>query len=310
MPAYHVERSIRMDANEAKVRPAIEDFNNWPHWSPWLCMEPNASLHVFGSPGQVGHGYEWDGQLVGSGNMRIATVEPNRQRMELHFLKPFKSQAKVAIEITSDGPDQTLVTWHMDGNLPFFLFFMRGMMKTMIGMDYARGLKMLKEYVETGTVKSKTEVVGIVDVPQSHFIGVDDHCTMDGIGESMQRTLPAAQRFVEENQLEVCGPPGAVYHRVDLKHQQCHYTAIVPTSRGVQIEGAECGQIAPCRALKIIHTGSYDHLGNAWTTAMAYQRYKKIKPLKSQPPFERYPSDPDNTAAEDLVTEIFVPVRD
>ena len=42
MPAYHVERSTRIDASESKVLPAIEDFNEWPKWSPWLCMEPTA----------------------------------------------------------------------------------------------------------------------------------------------------------------------------------------------------------------------------------------------------------------------------
>jgi effector-binding domain-containing protein len=309
MPAYHVQRSVRINADDSKVRPAIEDFNEWPKWSPWLCMEPTARISVFGTPGQTDHGYDWDGELVGAGSMRIASVGQGKQHMDLAFLRPFKSKAKVMFEIKPIGDAQTEVTWHMDGKMPFFLFFMIGMMKAMIGMDFARGLKMLKEYVETGSVKSKIEIAGIVDVPNIHYLGVEAHCTMDEIGDSMGKTMPAVHKCVVENHIETVGPPGSLYHDVDLKRQTFHYTSIVQTKSPTKLGGVETGTIAPCKALKVIHTGSYDHLGNAWSTAMAYQRYKKLKPLKSQCSFEFYSNDPDNTPAEDLITEIFVPIR-
>ena len=264
---------------------------------------------MFGTPGKTDHGYDWDGELVGAGGMKIASMDQGRLEMDLHFLRPFKSQAKVVIEVKPLGDSQTEVTWHMDGKMPFFLFFMIGTMKTMIGMDYARGLKMLKEYVETGSVKSKTEVVGIVDVPQSHYVGVEARCTMEEMGDSMGQTLPAACKIATDNQLEMSGPPGSLYHDVCLKEQKFHYTAIVQTQSAPDIAGAKTGSIEACKALKVLHTGSYQHLGNAWTTAMAYQRYKKLKPLKSQCPMEFYASDPCETPEEEVVTEILVPVR-
>jgi effector-binding domain-containing protein len=309
MPVYHVERSVRIDANESQVRPAIQDFGEWPKWSPWLCMEPTAKVNVFGTPGQTDHGYDWDGELVGAGSMKIASVAAGRQAMDLAFTRPFKSKAKVLFEIKPLGDSQTEVTWHMDGKMPFFLFFMIGTMKALIGMDYARGLKMLKEYVETGAVHSKVEIVGVVDVSQTHYLGVEARCAMDEIGDSMRQTMPAAHTCATENQMEIQGPPGALYHNVDLKQQQCHYTAIVQTKSLAEIDGVTTGTIGPCRALKIIHRGNYQHLGNAWSTAMAYQRSKKLKPLKSQCAFELYPNDPGDTPEEDWITEIFVPVR-
>lgn len=309
MPAYHVERSIRIDANDSQVRPAIEDFSEWPKWSPWLCMEPTAKVNVFGTPGQTDHGYDWDGDLVGAGAMKMASIDPRQQKMDLEFLRPFKSKAKVMIEIKPISDSETQVNWHMDGKMPFFLFFMIGMMKTMIGMDYARGLKMLKEYVETGAVNSKVEIVGIVDVPRAHYLGVEARCTMDEIGESMGQTLPAAHKCATGNQIEMQGPPGALYHTVDLKQQNCHYTAIVQTKSLAEIDGVKAGTIAPCKALKVIHTGDYQHLGNAWSTAMAYQRHQKLKPLKSQCAFELYPNDPGDTPVENWITEVFVPVK-
>lgn len=309
MPAFHVERSIVINAPEAKVRPAIENFEEWPKWSPWLCMEPDAKLTYRGTPGQSGHGYDWSGNLTGAGGMEIASNSGGKLDMDLQFLKPFKSQAKVVMLIKPQGDEQTEVTWEMDSSLPFFLFWMVGMMKAMIGMDYARGLKMLKEYVETGTVLSQTEIVGIVDVPQMHYVGVGDECTMDKIGDSMKQTLPAAHELATKNGLGIAGPPGALYHDVNLKEQRCKYTAIVPINSPAPIEGGQTGSVEPCKALKVTHTGSYQNVGNAWSTIMAYQRHKKLKPLKSQCAFEIYANDPCETAEADLLTEIYLPIR-
>ena len=309
MPAYHVERSIEINASAERVRPALSDFAEWPKWSPWLCMEPNATLNVAGSPGTTDHGYDWDGELVGAGRMQMTSIDASRQEMDLHFVRPFKSEARVILEIEPLGSDATRVTWHMHGKMPIFLFFMLGMMKAMIGMDYERGLRMLKEYVETGAVKSRTALAGIVDAPGMEYVGVEARCAIAEIGDSMGETMPALHRIVMENAHEMSGPPGTIYNDFNIKAQTCHYTSFAPTQGRVEIDGATSGTIAPCKALKVIHTGSYDHLGNAWSTGMAYQRYKKLKPLKRQPPFEIYVSDPERTPAQEIVTEIYLPLR-
>lgn len=305
MPAYHVDRSVRINAAVSKVRPAIENFAEWPKWSPWLCMEPDAKLEVYGTPGQPGHGYDWKGDLVGEGGMNLASVGENEIDMDLNFLKPFKSKAKVKMEIRSVGENETEVTWNMDGEMPFFLFFMVGMMKTMIGADYARGLKMLKEYVETGDVLSETKIVGIVDVPGMEYVGVDGESSMAEIGDSFPHTMCKLKELVAD--LEPNGQPGAVYRKVDLKKQHCEYTAFVPVKTAAGNTAA--GSIKACKAIKVVHQGSYDNLGNAWSTAMSYQRYKKHKPLKKQYCFELYPSDPETTPEKEIVTEIYVPIR-
>lgn len=305
MPAYHVDRSIRIEAPESRVRSVIENFAEWRHWSPWLCMEPDAQLEFYGTPGQPAHGYSWTGELVGEGGMKLASVAPDELKMDLELIKPFKSKAKVAMEIKSVGENETEVTWNMDGKLPFFLFFMVGMMKTLIGADYARGLKMMKEYVETGEVLSDTEVVGIVDVPGMDYVGVNGEGSMADMSDSFADAMCKLKELTST--FEPSGQPGAVYRNVDLKKQYCKYTAFVPVNDASGAESA--GSIKPCRALKVVHRGSYRHLGNAWSTAMSYQRYKKLKPLRKQFCFELYPSDPETTPEKEIVTEIYVPIR-
>ena len=315
MPSYNVQRRVLINADENKVRSVIENFREWPKWSPWLCMEPDAELVYQGEPGQIGHGYQWRGEITGAGGMEITEISDRGYDMALNFIKPFKSKASIRLELQpgkdeadADGVD---VTWHMDGNMPFFLFFMIKTMKAMIGADFERGLNMMKEYAETGEVKSSLKIVGVVDVEPCQYIGLPAQCSMKEIGASMKEIMPAAKKLAEDVKLKISGPPGAVYHDIDLVNRHCYYTgfsAIEPGEAGAEIEKI-VGEIQPCRAIKVVHTGSYAHLGNAWSAAMSYQRYNKLKKHKKQDPFERYLCDPDTTDEADRVTEIYVPIK-
>ena len=131
MPKMHIEKSISIDAPVDKVFKVLNDYNTWSTWSPWLIMEPDAEVKVE----EGGKAYSWNGKLVGSGEMKMTAEDVNKSlHMDLTFLTPWKSQAKVWFEFESDG-DKTKVTWFMDSSLPFFLFWMKKMMTaTMILM--------------------------------------------------------------------------------------------------------------------------------------------------------------------------------
>ena len=308
MPSYHVEKSITIHAPAEKVIACITNFEDWPIWSPWLLIEPTAQLVYHGTPSRTGHGYEWNGKAIGAGKMRLANLSESQIDMNLEFLKPFKSKADVKFDV-DDKADRTIVTWHMFGHMPFFLFFMTKMMKAWIGMDYDRGLKMLKEYLETGRINSNSEYCGIVEMPGFEYVGIKERCTMAEVGESMQKTMPRSFKLVKESGLCQTGQPGALYNKTDIKNQQFDYTAFHPVDQKATIPNAVCGSFSSCKAIKVIHTGSYQHLGNAWAMAMTYQRTEKKKPLKSQPPLEIYVDDPTCTPEAELKTEIYIPIR-
>lgn len=310
MPKYHVERSIEIEAPIARVQALTNDFSEWPAWSPWLCMEPDAKLEIFGTAGEVDHGYSWQGELTGEGKMRTSANEGGLHQMDLTFLKPFKSTAKVALNHVDQG-DKTTVTWTMDSALPFFLFFMTGSIKTMIGMDYERGLKMLKDYAEKGTIDSSIDIRGVVDTPEFHYVGLSAESALANIGESLEVTMPRIFSLAKEGGFTFTDmPAGTIYNHMDLKQQQCRYTAMIPVaSTATSGTDMTTGTISAGKSLKVVHTGSYQHLGNGWAAAMSYQRYKKLKPLKSQPPYEIYRNDPAETDEKDLITEIYIPLK-
>jgi len=310
MPAIVVSRSIEINVPAATVQQSLTDFRQWPEWSPWLCTEPEAKVDYRGQAGQLGHGYDWQGKLTGEGGMTLTGDEPGHLKMDLMFLKPFKSQAKISFEVAERGAGSSHVTWSMDSSLPFFMFFMTGTMNAMIAADYDRGLRMLKEKLETGTISSSTEVIGLVDIEPTDFVGVAAQSSMANIGPSMEASFKKVMDSLTASELTANGAPLSVYKKMDLKKSHCDYIAGIPIdAANSTLDGLDMGRILPGRAYKVIHKGSYLHLGNAWATAIAHQRDQKLKLSKQQPVFERYLTDPNETPANEQITEIYIPLR-
>lgn len=314
MPAMHVQSSIDIAASSNKVLDVISDFNTWPTWSPWLYTEPDASVTYKGEAGKPGHGYEWRGNKVGAGGMTLISSDDQNLHCDLTFLKPFKSQADVAFELgtpsDSQSADTTSVVWSMQSKLPFFMFFMKGMMVGMIRSDYNRGLLMLKDYIETGSVPSTSSLMGVVEIESANYIGFEGESGMQDLSSAMSEGFDALMEAAQSASIDIAGPPMCFYNRMDIKRGECKFTVALPTSGQVALQPPmSAGSRPACKALKLLHTGAYRHLGNAWATLMGEARNKKLKINKQVVPFERYMNDPDHTAEAELLTELYLPLR-
>jgi effector-binding domain-containing protein/uncharacterized protein YndB with AHSA1/START domain len=310
MPRYHVQRSIQINASPRKVFDTIADFGTWTKWSPWLCAEPSAKVTVTEDASSVGSIYAWQGEIVGQGEIEHRELQPgHRIDEEIRFAKPFKSKSKVSFELEPAG-EGTKLTWHMDGSLPWFMFWMKSMMEVFIGMDYERGLKMLKEWIETGKVLSKTKIRGVEPVGPLRVAGVRKKCLLSDIGPAMDAAFAEAKPKLDAHNLPTDGQPISVYHDFDMKAQVFDITSgfVIPETSATVPAGLSHWSLPATKALCVEHVGSYGHLGNAWSAANQFARYKKLKQSKVGA-FELYKNDPKDTAAADLRTEIFLPLR-
>jgi len=120
MTKIDVEATIEICAPAEKIRHALIDFNTWPIWSPWLYIEPETQVTYRGEVGQAGHGYDWVGKKTGAGSMTLLSSTDCHIACDLQFLKPFKSEAKVAFDIQAIDDGQSRVTWSMKSSLPFY----------------------------------------------------------------------------------------------------------------------------------------------------------------------------------------------
>ena len=307
MPKMHVQKSININAPVDKVFNTINDFHTWPTWSPWLITEPEANVTIR----EDGKHYEWEGHRTGAGSMSILNESaPNTVDYDLTFLKPWKSTAKVKFNCEAQG-DTTKVTWYMDSSLPWFMFWMKKSMTAFIGMDYDRGLNMLKEYVEDGKIHSQLEFKGESNFEGGNFVGIKRDTTMTNVGPDMEKDFTRLHVFLKENNLEVVGYPFSQYHKFDMVKDKVSYTSGFPVNAVPQNmpAGIISGQLPASKIYKLRHVGPYKHLGNAWSTMHAMIRSKQIKPVSGYHPFELYANDPAETPTEELITDICFAVK-
>ena len=307
MPKVYVNRSVETEASPEKVYQLLSDFNNWTPWSPWLITEPDAKVTV----SDDAKFYEWEGKIVGSGNMRmVGEKENSRIDLDLTFLKPWKSTAKVWFDIKAKG-DGSEVSWGMDTSLPFIMFWMKKTMSAMIGMDYDRGLNMLKEYVEAGTVSSKLDFKGESNFDGCNYVGIKTACSMADIGPKMQADLTKLGEFAQKNPEVEPGMVFSIYHKWDPVKGMVEYTSGISVKKMPDSlpTGLVKGEIPTTKTFSVDHVGAYQYLGNAWSALYNRQRSKVFKPKKGVHPFEVYVNDPQNTPEKELVTSIHFAVK-
>lgn len=306
MPKTHVSHTIGINCPPEKVFEKIADFKQWPGWSPWLILEPGAEL----SFSEDGRSYEWEGELIGAGTLRKIEEDPgNRLRCRLEILKPWKSASDVTF-LLEPGGEGTQLTWQMDGKLPLLMFWMKAMMETIVGMDYNRGLNMLKDLCETGSVPNKIEALGEESFPGKKYVGVTTACKIPEIGEKMGADFQRLEPWVNEQKLDGDNPPFSIYEKWNMSKSDVRYSVGIPVEEIPDSlpEDFVSGEIPAGKIFVVKHTGPYRHLGNAWALGMMLSRNKTFRPRKGAWPFELYVSDPRKTDENDLIVHICFPM--
>lgn len=306
MPKTRVQKSITIAASAEKVKSIVSDFNHWAVWSPWLILEPGCKVTV----APDGKMQEWDGKRIGSGNIKVIAETETVVNYELTFLKPWKSVAKTDFIIDSIDEQKTKLTWTMDGSLPFFMFWMKTMMERLIGMDYDRGLLMLKDYIETGKVNVELEFLGESNYEGCTYVGVKSECTIDNIGEVMEGDFKKLGEFSAENSNLLTDECFSIYHKFDFNKNRVVYTSCVgvKTIPNKLPQGFISGSVPATKVQTVRHVGPYELSGNAWSAIMAMDRAKEFKKNKLHP-MEFYRNNPMETEPKDLISDIVMTVK-
>ncbi|GHB91387.1 SRPBCC family protein [Cerasicoccus arenae] len=307
MPKIIVERSILINAPRGQVYATVRDFRQLPSWSPWLICEPDCQLTF----AKDGRSYAWQGKVVGEGEISVVTEsEGVAIDYNLSFLKPWKSTCTSRIVFANAG-DMTKVTWTMYSSLPIFLFWMTKTMSAMIGMDYDRGLAMLKSVLETGDPGSKLDFIGQESFSGFDYVGIRTQCAIAEIGPYMEKDFATLMQKMGQGGGQPAGNAFAQYHKWDIVKGLVDYTLGFPVAQATTTlpDGLIAGKLPDSTVYSIRHTGAYRYLGNAWAAGMARQRAKIFASNKQIAPFETYQNDPRETAEAGLVTVAHFPVK-
>ncbi|MFH4357076.1 SRPBCC family protein [Vibrio diabolicus] len=306
MLSYQVSRSIEINKNQSEIIGYLKDFNNWPDWSPWIILEPSCELTFSDNQGHVGAGYQWNGQRIGTGAIVLESTQEHRLDMELHFFRPIKSQGKVTLIVTP-SQDGCLVEWQMQSRVPWYLFFLKSMFKSMIEMDYQRGLRMLKSQLETGQVLSDLVEIGNRTLPQVHYIGIKGETTIPELGPVIEEQVQQLKQIVDDKGLSVNGELFCYYQSMDMQTGTFEFITCLPLDNAVTApEGAVSGTIPESETFVVEHRGEYQFLGNAWALAMNLVRQSGMKAKTSPLGIERYLDNPQETTQDKLRTEVIL----
>jgi hypothetical protein len=146
---YYISRSIQINRPVESIFTEVADFNNWLKWNPWSESDPFAKNRITVLPGITGSMWEWEGNVIGKGVLKINKIEKNKSiTFNLQFLGPQKMES---IEIWTFEPidSGTIVTWSDEGKLDYPIGRYFGLfLDKMMGPDFEKGLNNLKRRAE------------------------------------------------------------------------------------------------------------------------------------------------------------------
>jgi len=144
-----IEKSVVINKPKQEVFNYIKQLKNQDNYSTWAKMDPNMKGEFRGTDGTVGFVKAWDGEKAGKGEQKIIKINEGRRiDYDLHFIKPFESNADVFMATEETSPTQTKVTWGFKSkmNWPSNIMGLFGDM--MVGKDFQTGLDNLKGILE------------------------------------------------------------------------------------------------------------------------------------------------------------------
>ena len=260
----------------------------------------------------IGHQQNFDSEIIGSGKMILTEIVQNKKiKCDLEFFKPWKSKSISEFNLIDLG-NRTEVEWTMNSTAPFFVILFKKILLSILGQDFNRGLVMLKSYVETGRVLSDTQIQNVISNKSFYTVGFKHKSQLTDIGQLMTADFNQLNLLVQDGALPMPKLAAGVYHKFDMIKNNTEFTSAfvydadvaVPTDKNLIKK-----LVKDHSGFSVLHTGSYDHMGNGWSAAMGHVKHKKLKLNKSVDMYELYLNNPSNSEIKNLKTQIVIPVK-
>lgn len=276
--AYHVERSIEIEAPQSFVYEQAIHFDNFQEWSPWSGMDSSMTTVYEGEFGKVGSKYTWEGNDdVGSGSQEIIAASPEKVEIDLKFLKPFEANAKTYYSF-EPSDTKVKVTWAMDGENAWPMNVMNLFMKGAIGKDYQKGLDSLKVRCERLVAERMVDgfIIQHVELSERSYVGKRAVVKFAEIESYFETHLGAIFGALAAKGIEPLGMPSGVYYRWDEETGITDMMAAAPCVTGTTLEGYESTNVGG-KALLVDYYGPFDGTEKAHNAISSYMEKNKLE---------------------------------
>jgi len=314
--SYDIARTKVIKAPIQVVYNNVNDYKNWPEWSPWIEKDSSATLNFADKTSGEGGSYSWNGEILGEGSIETTTTKTNENiNQKITFIKPWESQSDIYWNFKSvEGG--TEVVWGMKGELDFmsraFMTFTGGIEKE-VGANYERGLFKLDSVLQAHMKKYSVVVNGPTTHGGGYYLYNTTSCKMDELEAKMQEMMPKVSIYAQKNKIQMAGAPFTLYHRFDRENNAVMFSCAVPVSEKVITEsgsGILTGMLKPFKAIKTTLKGNYTNLNEAWEAAYKYLSDDNLEQVAGSAAIEVYLTDPSNTSnPANWITEIYIPIK-
>lgn len=284
-------QSTTINAPVETVFNAVNDFSQWENWSVWAANDSTMVTTLAENYVGEGGSYSWKGDVVGEGNMKILSSDPNKEIKTAIQFGPMGSAN--GHWMFSESENGTEVQWDVVSHFgyPFNIMLLMSDFESMMSKEFTKGLTMLKDHTENVAAnEGPAYEVQEVDLPISYYIGIREEIEMETLSSRYAENLPKVFAAVMENGIEPAGMPCGVFFHWDEETKITDVLQGAPIKTNSSIDGFTTMEFPASKALVIDYYGDYHGLRAAH---MAMDKYIKAKGLTHvAPAIEQYVTDP------------------
>ncbi|MCD8529232.1 MAG: SRPBCC family protein [Chitinophagales bacterium] len=287
---YKVERSIEIDAPQDLVWEQIKYFQNWKSWSPWYASDTAMQWTFKGTDGEPESSYSWESEKSGSGTMtNTGTTEGEQLKYHVLFKKPWESQTDGHLDLSTLDNGKTKVTWAFEGvNKGIMSLFLN--MDKMVGPDFEKGLKLLKEHAEA-LAKEQPKASALIKTENysgKTFIGIKEETDITGISTFYATNF---EKIMATGIKMEGGYPSGIYYTWDMENMKTNLAAAIPVASNTQAPvGTEKITLPAGKVLVYDYYGDYENMMKAHEEIEIYMTQNNIE--YKGPVLEEYITDP------------------
>jgi len=311
----HVERSVDIDAPACVVFAQVNGFGNFNDWSPFVAVMPDATYSFAGPDFGVGAKITWEAAEPNAevGSQTIVSSTPyERVDLELDLGSQDHAQSAFLLDEENGG---TRLTWAFDTDFGFDIpgRYWGIFLDRQLGPLYAQGLANLKRIAEALPKVDWSDVeIELTTVPSTTIAYATGSSGNDPteISAALAAAYGQVLGFVSTNGLQLAGQPLAITNFWD--DRGFGFEAGIPVS-GTPGRGAgpdspvRMGETYGGRVVRAVHVGPYTGLEETYAKVEAFAVAHRLQ--ANGRPWEVFVSDPGNVAEDELVTEIYYPVK-
>lgn len=149
--------------------------------------------------------------------------------------------------------------------------------------------------------------IELIEQSPRHLVGIRRKVHVSELPTFYAEVLPRVMNWVHGRGIAPASAPISVWCEMDME------SGIADTHAGCFVENAvegegeiTAGATSGGDVLKVVHQGGYDSMGQTW--GRVYQRAKELG-RRPGTGWEIYIDDPGEVAADELRTEIYLPVE-